>query len=99
MKHKINLSIVLIALLGSGSCYAGFNEGMESAKNGDYATAFLNWEPLAKRGDAKAQFELGIMYQNGEGMPQDYNKATYWYQKAAEKGNAGAQYLLAACRA
>ena len=44
--------------------------------------------------DAGAQFNLGVMYDNGEGVPQDYVEAMKWYHKAAEQGHAGAQFNL-----
>ncbi len=51
-------------------------------------------EDKAKEGDIEAQFNLGWMYSNGEGVPLDYNEAVKWYRKAAEQGNADAQYNL-----
>ena len=49
---------------------------------------------LAEEGDPMAQYELGIMYQNGEGVPQNYSKAVKWFRKAAEQGDSSAQYRL-----
>lgn len=51
---------------------------------------------LAEQGDAKAQYKLGMMYENGEGVPQDYVEAIKWYRKAAEQGDAAAQANLGA---
>ena len=51
-------------------------------------------EDLANRGDATAQFNLGVLYHDGEGVPQNYTQAAVWFRKAAEKGNADAQYSL-----
>lgn len=48
----------------------------------------------AERGDAVAQFELGVAYDEGNGVPQDYKAAVSWYRKAAEQGNAKAQFNL-----
>lgn len=48
----------------------------------------------AKQGNADAQFNLGLMYDSGRGVRQDYTKAVQWYRKAAEQGNAKAQYNL-----
>ena len=45
---------------------------MDAYKKGDYATALREWEPLANQGDADAQFSLGVMYANGEWVPQNY---------------------------
>ena len=49
---------------------------------------------LANEGDACAQNNLGLMYQNGRGVEQSYEKAAEWYLKAAEQGLADAQYKL-----
>ena len=43
---------------------------------------------------AAAQSNLGVMYANGQGVPQDYAEAVKWYRKAAEQGDAAAQYNL-----
>lgn len=40
------------------------------------------------------QYKLGVSYQNGEGSPQSYQQAAYWFKIAAEKGNDKAQYIL-----
>ena len=48
----------------------------------------------AEQGYAKAQFNLGLIYYNGQGVSQDYTQAVQWYRKAAEQGVAQAQYNL-----
>ena len=48
----------------------------------------------AKQGVAEAQFNLGVMYANGQAVRQDYKKAFEWYSKAANQGYAEAQYNL-----
>jgi len=73
---------------------ADFQKGSEAYKNGDYATALREWEPLAKQEDARAQYNLGIMYEHGKGIPQDNKTAVQWYRLAAEQGYANAQYNL-----
>jgi len=42
----------------------------------------------AKAGNSQAMYELGWDYQNGKGVPKDYQQAVAWYRKAAEAGNA-----------
>ena len=37
---------------------------------------------------------LGVLYENGRGVPQDYAKAREWYEKAADKGDADAMIDL-----
>ena len=41
-------------------------------------------------GFAYAQYNLGVMYDNGQGVQQDYKEAVKWYRKAAEQGHNGA---------
>ena len=48
----------------------------------------------AEKGDAKAQFVLGLKYDTGKGVPQDSAEAAKWYRKAAEQGYADAQFNL-----
>jgi len=48
----------------------------------------------AESGEVKAQYKLGDMYYNGEGVSKDNNKAFKWYEKAALQGDADAQYEL-----
>jgi TPR repeat protein len=50
---------------------------------------------LADQGDAAAQYNLGVQYEDGQGVPQDLGKAAELYQKAANQGHAAAQYNLA----
>ena len=69
-------------------------QGLEATKRGDYQTAFKLWLPLAEQGDASAQFNLGMMYDKGEGVKQDDVEAVKWYRQAAEQGYAKAQYNL-----
>ena len=48
----------------------------------------------AKQGNAVAQYNLGVMYAKGDGVPENDAEAVKWYRKAAEQGNAIAQYNL-----
>ena len=48
--------------------------------------------PLGEQGDAEAQSTLGVMYRNGESVPQDYAEAVRWYRLAADQGYADAQH-------
>ncbi len=57
-------------------------------------TALREWRPLAEQGNALAQFNLGLMYMEGKGVPQDDAEAVKWYRKAAEQGVTEAQYNL-----
>ena len=73
---------------------ADFQTGLEAYKRGNYATALEEWRPLAEQGLARAQHDLGFMYDNGEGVAQDHSEAARWYRLAAEQGLAEAQNNL-----
>ena len=49
---------------------------------------FLKTKTLAEQGYAKAQFNLGVMYYQGDGVLRNYAKALEWYKQAAEQGDA-----------
>ena len=49
---------------------------------------------LAEEGGVTAQYNLGFMYDNGEGVPEDDVQAVFWWRKAAEQGHASAQLNL-----
>jgi TPR repeat protein len=63
-----------------------------------YADNFSDTKALAEQGDADAQNDLGVMYDNGNGVPQDHAEAAKWFRKAAERGLARAQYNLGIMR-
>lgn len=49
----------------------------------------------AEKGNSIAQFNLGCLYESGEGVPKNLTKAIEWYLKSANQGLAQAQYNLA----
>jgi TPR repeat protein len=61
---------------------------------GDYKKAVTDIEFLAHGGEARAQYDLGLMYDNGQGVPQSDAKAREWYERAAQQGEPRAQYNL-----
>jgi TPR repeat protein len=81
------LTAPLLGLLLAIPAWAGFDEGWAAYKRGDYATALRELGPLANQGYAKAQSNLGTMYDNGQGVVQDYVRAHMWYNIAASRGN------------
>lgn len=72
-----------------------FQHAYDLNERGRSEEAFKIYQQLADQGHAKAQFNLGVMYDRGQYVAQDYAKAVFWYQKAAAQGNANAQYNLA----
>ena len=73
-------------LLGSAGVSESddFQKGYSAFKSGDYATALRELKPLAEQGNVSAQGALGVMYENEQGIAQDYNTAVKWWKLAAE---------------
>ena len=87
-----------LADIGGGT--AGAPDGkadivIAAYQRGDYATALRLLAPLAEHGNADAQFNLGIIYNKGQGVPQNCAEALLWFRRAADQGVADAQYNLA----
>jgi TPR repeat protein len=85
----------VLALALFGAAMAGpLEDGQAAVRNGDYATAMQYFRVLADQGNAVAQNNLGFMYDQGLGVPQNYAQAVVWYRKAADQGDAAAQNNL-----
>ncbi len=85
MKRLVLTFAILLSLLATPA-WAGLVEGVAAYNRRDYATALREYRPLVNQGHAIAQSYLGFMYDNGQGVPQDYAEAAKWYRKAAEQG-------------
>lgn len=62
--------------------------------HGEFSRTAKELRYLAEHGDVRAQYDLGVLYDKGEGVPQDNHEAMSWYHRAAEQGEARAQYNL-----
>ena len=87
----LSVKTAALFLLMFSPALADITACREAFGKNDHATAFKECAPLAKAGIALAQFSLGYMYANGEGVPKDAVQAVSWYRKAAEQGDASAQ--------
>ena len=74
-------------------CLCRYNV-LDTCKPKDYKMIFEEWELLAKQGIAEAQYNLGLMYSKGEGVPSDDKEAVKWYRLSAEQRITGAQSNL-----
>ena len=77
-----------------GTAWADWDDGISAYIAGDYATARRIWLPLARAGDRRAQYNLGVIHANGKGVPENYGEAVKWWIQAAEQGHSGAQFSL-----
>ena len=92
----LRTTILSLALaFGAGAALAqDFQKGFAAYNASDYATAMQEWRPLAEQGNLTAQYNLGLLYDNGWGVLQDYAEAVKWYRLAAEQGHVTSQNNL-----
>ena len=93
MKSVTAFAVLLVIL--SAPAWAGWDEGAMAYDRGDYATALRELTPLAEQGHPGAQLALGLMYDNGWGVPEERSEAARWFRAAALQGDAMAQAHLA----
>lgn len=72
----------------------GNYRGYAEFKMAHYESARRIWEALAARGNGEAAFNLGLLHEDGLGVPPDMNKAVAWYEAGAQAGSGKAQYRL-----
>jgi hypothetical protein len=89
LKHVV--AAIILGLSFATPVAAGALEDANAAiKRRDYATALRLIRPLAEQGDANAQYNLGVFYDNGLGVPQDKVRAYMWFNLSAAQGREGA---------
>jgi TPR repeat protein len=90
-----SLALGLSLCSAAGVSYANsYNDGFLAAESGDYQTAVQQWAPLARQGDAMAQFNLALLYHSGSGVEMDEARAVRLYHQSADNGNYYAQEFL-----
>ena len=94
ISFRFAIALVLSIVCLAAPAWADFKAGENAYRRGDYATALREWQPLAKQGHAVAQYNLGLLYAKGQGVPKDDAQARQWHEKAAVQGHADAQVNL-----
>jgi len=93
--HVISFIRTLLIVLTVAVCLATLMGcGNSPEKDASPAADIETMRKAAEAGDADAQYDLGLMYHDGEGVPEDYVEAVKWFRKAAEQGHAAAQFYL-----
>jgi len=94
MFYKYLAASVWIASLATPVSAQSVKAGIEAWQKSDYTAAVAIWRPLAEKGDADAQFNLGQAYRLGRGVPINLAAAQSWFERAADKGHVDAQTTL-----
>ena len=87
-------AIILVFSLVAPVTAGPFEDATAAYDRRDYATALLQFRSLAGQGLRPAQSILGIMYEQGQGVPQNYAEAVRWFRLAADQGDSVAQLGL-----
>ena len=86
--------VILFFFLGCAS--QNINLGASAYNNGDYNLAAKYWNPLAKQGNYVAQYNLGLLWEQGLGStPLNKNEASQWFLLSAQQGYVPAMVRLA----
>lgn len=85
---------VAIAVTAPALAFGGVETGIDAYSGGDYALAMHELQPLAEKGNADAEYYVGQMYENGQGVLKNEATALVWFLQSAGGGNAKAQLLL-----
>ena len=94
MIHKHLVAALLIAAAAAPAPAQTVKAGIEAWQQADYSRAVTIWRPLAEKGNADAQFDLGEAYRLGRGVPINLGAATTWFERAARQGHIDAQRIL-----
>ena len=93
--NRKHLVVALLILAASSPLAAqSVKAGIEAWQKADYAAAVAIWRPLAEKGDADAQFNLGQAYRLGRGVTTNLSSAQTWFERAANQGHLDAQATL-----
>ena len=88
------LSIALLAVLSLPAKAETIETALNAYSEGNYTSALEILQRLAQEGEARAQYNLGAMYDAGSGVEEDNEVAVKWYSAAAEQGVASAAFNL-----
>jgi hypothetical protein len=91
-KHLVAAAIAV--LLSAPLSAQSVKAGIEAWQRADYGSAVAIWRPLAQKGDADAEFNLGQAYRLGRGVQINLATAKGWFEKAADAGHLDAETTL-----
>ena len=88
------LSAVLLVLATELVAAGSLEEARTAFDKGDFRSAERTYGELSNQGDRTAQLQLGLMYEEGRGVPKHYQQAVRWYTVASSQGDPEAPYYL-----
>lgn len=83
-RHWRFAAVSILTLCTGSVGLTAMENGWQAYVKGDYASALRDFRVKAQRGDVSAEYNLGVMYETGQGVEQDDVEAFIWYSRAAE---------------
>jgi cell division septation protein DedD len=94
VNRKYLLFAALLISVASSVSAQSVKSGIDAWQRADYSGAVAIWRPLAEKGDADAEFNLGQAYRLGRGVSTNLAAAKTWFERAANRGHVDAQTTL-----
>src|SRR4051812_34598785 len=85
---------ILSGLISANAATDPLADGAKSYQRADYKGALAAWQPLAVQGNPVAQNNIGIMYLDGKGVPQNTSEAVRYLSLSAAAGSSLGQNNL-----
>src|SRR4051812_6260635 len=90
----LTLASMIVGAAAAPALADPLEDGVAAADRGDFAKAIGFWKPLAEDGNEFAQFDMGVLYWDGQGVPKDDAEGFRWFKLAAGRGHREGQYVL-----
>lgn len=94
VKYLSIIAMGTFLISGPLSAEDALTKASQQIANGRYADAVSTLEPLVNAGNSAAQYQLGLLYYSGNGVPEDEKKAVQLLTASAQQGNVEAMYQL-----
>ena len=94
VNRKYLVAVALLFCAATSVSAQSVKSGIEAWQRSDYSGAVAIWRPLAEKGDADAEFNLGQAYRLGRGVPINLAAAKTWFERAAGQGHVDAETTL-----
>lgn len=94
-KFAVLLFCAVVSMgLATPQVRADFDAGVMAYANGDFEAAAREFFQLSEKGDMAGQYHMGLLYEEGQGVSQQFEAAVRCYTKAAEQGYVDAYFAL-----
>lgn len=94
MNCRYLIASALLAFLAAPASGQSVKAGIDAWQRADYSGAVAIWRPLAEKGDADAEFNLGQAYRLGRGVATNLAAAKTWFERSASQGHIDAETTL-----